>query len=50
VIPPVVVVIDEGGKSFFQVRGHLVWDLVHVPFQGLVIAFQLAIGLWVIRL
>lgn len=47
-IPSVVVVGDEGGEGRLQVRRHLIGDLVDVPFQGLMVAFELVIGLRVV--
>ena len=44
-IAPVVVVADEGRDSSLKVGGQLIRHLVDVPFDGLVVALQLPVGL-----
>ena len=44
-IAVVVVVGDEGRHSHLQVGRHLIGDLLDVPFDSLVVVFELAIGL-----
>ena len=48
-IAPVVVVADEGRDSSLKVAGQLIRRLVDVPFDGLVAALQLPVGLRVER-
>ncbi len=43
VIPPIVVVAHEVGDGRIQGCRSVVWDLVHIPFDGLVIPLQLAV-------
>ena len=49
VISPIVVVAHEVGDGRIQVCRSIVWDLVHIPFDRLVISLQLAVGLRMIR-
>ncbi len=44
-IAPVVVVADEGRDSCIKVGGQLIRHLVDVPFDSLVVALQLPVGL-----
>ena len=46
-VPPVVVIADEGHDGLIQVRRQLGRQLVHVTFEGRVAALQLAVGLGV---
>ena len=48
-ISPIIVVAHELADSHIQVSWDVVWDLVDIPFDGLVIPLQLAVGLRMIR-